>query len=110
MTGCSDRGIRLFNPASSPSPKPIQSYSAHAYTVLDLAVASDNARFASVGGDKVVFLWDVATAQTLRRWSGHSARVEAVGVGGLADQVIVSGGFYNTIAPLACTSLILRKS
>ncbi|KAK4991174.1 hypothetical protein LTR66_006602 [Elasticomyces elasticus] len=78
LTGSTDRTIRLFNPApttttpTSPlSPgtgRLIQTYHAHGYEVLDLAVADDNARFVSVGGDKTVFLWDVATAQTIRRY------------------------------------------
>ena len=61
--------------------------------MLDLAVAQDNARFASVGGDKAVFLWDVASATTLRRFTGHAARVNAVAWGGDGDCVIVSGMF-----------------
>jgi mitogen-activated protein kinase organizer 1 len=32
-------------------------YEAHGYSVLDIAVTADNARFASVGGDRQVFLW-----------------------------------------------------
>ncbi|EOD53002.1 putative cell division control protein 12 protein [Neofusicoccum parvum] len=65
LTGCSDRTIRLFNPARGGNSL-VQTYEAHGYEVLDLAVAADNARFASVGGDKQVFLWDVASATTLR--------------------------------------------
>jgi len=38
-----------------------------------------------------VFLWDVATARTLRRWSGHFGRVNCVGFGGDGDSVVVSG-------------------
>ncbi|KAL2054345.1 hypothetical protein ABVK25_005486 [Lepraria finkii] len=74
LTGSSDRSIHLYNPSkSSPSvPKSglIQTYSAHGSEVLDIAVTDDNARFASVGGDKQVFLWDVAAGRTLRRWGG----------------------------------------
>lgn len=69
----------------------IQVYSAHGYEVLDLAVTDDNARFASVGGDKQVFLWDVATARTLRRWTGHLGRVNCVGFGGDGDSLVISG-------------------
>jgi WD40 repeat protein len=61
--------------------------------VLDLAVTADNARFASVGGDRLVFLWDVATATTLRRWSGHGGRVNAVALAGEGDSVVASGGW-----------------
>jgi WD40 repeat protein len=57
---------------------------------LDIAVTSDNARFASVGGDRKVFLWDVVTGRTLRRWEGHSGRVNAVGFGA-EGAVVVSG-------------------
>lgn len=72
----------------------IQTYAAHGYEVLDLAVAEQNDRFVSVGGDKSVFLWDVATAQTVRRWGGaggHSGRVECCAFGGEGDAVVLTG-------------------
>ncbi|KAI9798690.1 MAG: hypothetical protein M1833_004679 [Piccolia ochrophora] len=99
LTGTASRQIALFNASTTSQ---IQSYDAHAYAVLDLAVAPDNARFASVGGDKQVFLWDVATARTLRRWTGHFGRVNCVAFGGEADRgeaggVVVSGSFDSTI-------------
>lgn len=94
LTGSQDRNIRLFNPSTS---RLIQTYSAHGYEVLDLSVSEDNSRFASVGGDKTVFLWDVATAQTLRRFTGHAARVNAVSFGGEGDSVLVSGSFDGTV-------------
>lgn len=97
LTGSSDRAIHLYNPLKSSAAVArsglVQTYSAHGYEVLDLAVTDDNARFASVGGDKQVFLWDVATARTLKRWGGHFGRVNCVGFGGDGDSVVVSGGF-----------------
>jgi mitogen-activated protein kinase organizer 1 len=70
--------------------------------VLSLAVAGDNARFASAGGDRAVFLWDVATAQTLRRFSGngvhgHSGRINSVALAGADDALVVSAGFDCTV-------------
>ncbi|KAK5126213.1 hypothetical protein LTR08_004774 [Meristemomyces frigidus] len=94
LTGSQDRQIRLFNPVSS---KLIQTYSAHGYEVLDLAVSADNARFASGGGDKTVFVWDVASARTVRRFVGHVGRVESVAFGGEGDAVVVSGSFDGTV-------------
>lgn len=100
LTGSSDRSVHLSRalPSSSkPSDatptttSPIQKYDAHGYSVLDLAVTTDNARFVSVGGDKQVFLWDVETGTTVRRWSGHGGRVEAVEFAGETDSVVVSG-------------------
>ena len=69
----------------------VQTYGAHGYEVLDIAVSDDNARFVSVGGDKTVFLWDVTSARTLRRWSGHVGRVNACAFGGAGGDVVVSG-------------------
>ncbi|KAK2748501.1 hypothetical protein FQN57_000634 [Myotisia sp. PD_48] len=101
LTGSSDRAVHLSRalPSSSSSSassqqtttSPIQKYESHGYSVLDIAVTTDNARFVSVGGDKQVFLWDVETGSTVRRWGGHGGRIEAVEFGGDADSVVVSG-------------------
>ena len=68
--------------------------------MLDISVAADNASFASVGGDRSVFLWDVATAQTLRRFGGnqgHAARINSVAFAGSGDSVLVSGSFDSSV-------------
>jgi len=70
--------------------------------VLSLAVAGDNARFVSAGGDRAAFLWDVASGKTLRRFggdrtSGHSSRINSVAFAGEADSIVVTGGFDTTV-------------
>ena len=47
----------------------------------------------SVGGDKHVLLWDVAQAKVLRRWEGHSGKVNACAWGGdgKEDGIVASG-------------------
>ncbi|KAI0457883.1 WD40-repeat-containing domain protein [Xylaria acuta] len=125
LAGSSDRSIRLYNPqpgttnlhhhppsshlskksASSlviPEGRLIQTYSAHGYEVLSLTVSADNARFASAGGDRSVFLWDVASAQTLRRFGGgsshgHSARINSVCFAGEDDSLVISGGLDASV-------------
>lgn len=98
LTGSADRSVRLWNPAATKtSAKLIQTYNAHGYEVLDLAVSEDNSKFVSVGGDKTVFLWDVATAQTLRRFNGHAGRVNACAFGGEGDSVAVTGSFDGSV-------------
>ncbi|RAH80577.1 WD domain protein [Aspergillus japonicus CBS 114.51] len=111
LTGSSDRAVHLSRaiPTSSngtviETTSPIQRYEAHGYSVLDVAVAADNARFASVGGDRQVFLWDVEQGGTIRRWSGHNARVEAVQFAGDGDSVVVSGSADTTINLWDCKS------
>ncbi|KGO77346.1 hypothetical protein PITC_055310 [Penicillium italicum] len=105
LTGSSDRAVHLSRavPNNSNSPTvvetttPIQKYEAHGYSVLDIAVTADNARFASVGGDRQVFLWDVEQGITTKRWSGHNSRVEAVQFAGDGDSVVVTGSADTTI-------------
>ncbi|KXG49637.1 uncharacterized protein PGRI_056050 [Penicillium griseofulvum] len=104
LTGSTDRAIHLSRaiPNSNSTTAvetttPIQKYEAHGYSVLDIAVAADNARFASVGGDRQVFLWDVEQGITTKRWSGHNNRVEAVQFAGDGDSVVVTGSADTTI-------------
>ncbi|KAF2279908.1 WD40 repeat-like protein [Westerdykella ornata] len=103
LTGSSDRSIRLFNPAkappnsTSPSAGLINKYSAHGYEVLSIDVSADNSKFVSTGGDKTVFFWDVQTAQTIKRWSGHAGRVNRGIFAGDGDSVVVTGSYDGTV-------------
>lgn len=105
LSGSSDRTINLYNPAkaatSSSTAALIQSFKGvHAYEVLSIAVSTDNSRFTSAGGDQSVFLWDVATAQTLRRFGpvgGRGRRVECVALAGEGDSIVMSGGFDGAV-------------
>ena len=54
----------------------------------------DNSRFASSGGDRQVFLWDVMTGQTIRRISGHMGKIFAVEFNEDAS-VLASGEFLS---------------
>ncbi|KAF2826940.1 WD40 repeat-like protein [Ophiobolus disseminans] len=109
LTGSSDRTIRLYNPKKAPPssvapaasnvypPGLVNKYSAHGYEVLSIHVNADNDRFVSTGGDKTVFLWDVQTAQTIRRYSGHAGRVNRGVFGGDGDSIIATGSFDGTV-------------
>ena len=69
LTGGVDRTVRLWNPDTKFC---IKSYEAHGWEVLDLAVSPENGKFASCGGDRTVFLWDVISGMTIRRFTGHT--------------------------------------
>lgn len=109
LTGSADRAIRLYNPVKAPThstaptnpasypPGLITKYSAHGYEVLSIDVNEDNDRFVSTGGDKTVFLWDVQTAQTVRRWMGHAGRINRGVFSGDGDSVIVSASYDGTV-------------
>ena len=60
-----DRTFRLWNPYKATL---IKTYAGHAHEVRDVSCASDNSRLATCGGDKQVFVWDVATGAKLRRF------------------------------------------
>ncbi|KAG0240420.1 hypothetical protein BGX31_001964 [Mortierella sp. GBA43] len=69
LAGGVDRVVRLWSPAKGFC---IKTYEAHGWEVLDIAVSPENGKFASCGGDKTVFLWDVLSGMTIRRFSGHT--------------------------------------
>ena len=88
-----DRTIRLWNPHKGSPEVPITHSSrlhdddallvntydgAHGYEVTDLCIASDNSRFASCGGDKCAFVWDVALGRVIQRFGSHMERINAV--------------------------------
>ena len=56
----------------------------------------DNARIASVGGDKSVFVWDVTTGQTIKSFTGHLKRVNCV-AWNADDNMVVSGSSDGTM-------------
>jgi WD40 repeat protein len=104
LSGSSDRQIHLSRtePTSTPnrvnlnaSVTPIQKYAAHGYPILDISCSADNQTFASAGGDRSVFLWDVQAASTIKRFGGtqlgHTSRINAVSFAGADDSVLVSG-------------------
>lgn len=109
LTGSSDRTIRLYNPHKAPpssiapttsNARPaglVNKYTAHGYEVLSIDVNSDNDKFVSTGGDKTVFVWDVQTAQTIRRFTGHAGRVNRGVFGGDSDSIIATGSFDGTV-------------
>jgi WD40 repeat protein len=54
--------LKYYQNAPIGSALHIKSYSGvHGYSVLDVAIAKDNSKFASAGGDKSAFFWDIST-------------------------------------------------
>ena len=68
---CKNRAVFLVNPKTDVCLKTYEG--AHAREVRDCVSSRDNSKLASVGGDKGVFVWDVKTGQTVRRFIGHDA-------------------------------------
>jgi len=94
-----DKAVRLWNPHR---PLLLKTYSGHGYEVADVCVSADNGKLASCGGDKVVFLWDVTTAQVVRKFGGtrsggHTARINCVTFAGADDALLLSGSYDTSL-------------
>ena len=70
---------------------------------MDLDVTTDNSRIVSCGEDKQVFLWDVTTGNIIRRFKGHSNRINCVRYN--ADcSLIITGSYDRNIKIWDCKS------
>jgi mitogen-activated protein kinase organizer 1 len=94
ITGGSDKSIHLWNPHKGTH---VKAYvGVHGYDVLDVSITDDSTRFASSGGDKTVFVWDVTSAQVVRRQRGHTERVNTLAWNKEAT-VLCSGSYDKTV-------------
>lgn len=76
MSGSEDRNVCLYNPSKNIL---IKTYKAlHNYAVQSLAIASDNSKFITGGGDKIVFLTNVEDGKNIRKYQGHTSTVNCV--------------------------------
>uniref|UniRef100_A0A7S4FAZ6 Anaphase-promoting complex subunit 4 WD40 domain-containing protein n=1 Tax=Chrysotila carterae TaxID=13221 RepID=A0A7S4FAZ6_CHRCT len=102
LSGGEDRRIVLWNPRREDQ-TPIKEYTGHSNRVLDISVAPDNRSFASCGGDRAVFLWDVPSGRVTRRLQGHTQRVNSVAYNDDAS-VLVSGSYDTSVRCWDCRS------
>ncbi len=61
-----------------------------------MLLSKDKTKFATAGGDRVSFLWDVATGRVIRRLQGHSQRLNAVHLNDSAN-ILLTGSYDKTI-------------
>ena len=50
----------------------------HNYDVSSIDISKDNTKFISGGGDKNVILTDVVEGKYIRKYTGHTARINSV--------------------------------
>lgn len=94
LSGGKDRSIMLWNPHKGIRIKEYKGE--HGYEVLDIKVCSDNSKFASVGGDRMAFFWDVSTGNIIRRLRGHEGKINCLDFNN-DDSVLVCGSYDTTI-------------
>ncbi|EAS01217.1 MAP kinase organizer 1 (macronuclear) [Tetrahymena thermophila SB210] len=94
MSCSQDRSIILWNPNKGTLIK--QFSGLHNYEILDVAIGEDNSKFCSVGGDKSAFLWDVKSDKLLRKFEGHTNRINTVSFND-DESVVITGSFDTTI-------------
>lgn len=76
MTGSEDRSVCLYNPAKNLMIK--QYKNVHNYDVYSLDISKDNSKFITGGGDKNIILTDVIQGKYIRKYTGHTSRVNSV--------------------------------
>ena len=125
MTCSHDKTLRLWNPHRSDETMPataaasslsaaasssgaaaapaearalqIKEYSGpHGYEVVDCCLSADNSSFVSCGGDRAAFMWDVSTGRVLRRFEGHTQRINAVTYNA-EDSVMLTASYDQTV-------------
>ena len=76
MTGSEDRSVSLYNPSKNLMVKNYKNI--HNYDVYSIDINKDNSKFITGGGDKNVVLTDVIEAKYIRKYTGHTARINSV--------------------------------
>ena len=64
--------------------------------LINVEISQDNSKFATCGGDKVCFLLDVSSGKVLRRFQGHTQRVNAVQLND--ESTVLFTGSYDKAA------------
>ena len=93
LTGGHDRLINLYNTQTGSY---VSTYTGHSWPVYDLSL-SHTGNFLSAGGDRALFYWDAAAHRVLRKFTGHSQRLNAVTFGGSGDCVAISASYDRTV-------------
>jgi mitogen-activated protein kinase organizer 1 len=112
MIAGEDRTVSLYNPhKDDPNSLPfelggedgprsalkIKTYSGvHGHGINDIAISADNTKFASAGGDRALFLWDVGTGRVIRKIQGHSQKINAIDFNNDAT-VLMSASYDKTL-------------
>lgn len=76
MTGSEDRSVCLYNPSKNVMIKNYKNI--HNYDVYSLDISKDNSKFITGGGDKNIILTDVVEGKYIRKYTGHTARINSV--------------------------------
>lgn len=66
----------------------------HNYDVYSLDISKDNSKFITGGGDKNIILTDVIEGKYIRKYTGHTSRVNSVCFN--ADNNVIFSASYDT--------------
>lgn len=94
MTGHADRTVKLWNAKKGVLVKTYEAVQNR--EVFDIAIFQDNGRFASCGGDKTFFLWDVLTGKYIRKITAHMSKINTLALNP-QQNLIATGSFDNTV-------------
>jgi WD40 repeat protein len=93
--------LRLAGPAAAVKKEPekvgeVRVFEGHNYVVRRVFFADEGRRALSAGFDKVLILWDVATAKEVRRFDGHTDLIDSAALS-RDGRFALSGGADGTV-------------
>ena len=88
MSSSQDGTIKLWNP-SLISPL-LKTYSHHRGSCYDISIFSDNSKFISCGDDTSSFLIDSLSSKIIRRFRGHSNRINCIALN-KEENILITG-------------------
>jgi WD40 repeat protein len=78
LIGCVDGSLQLWGTGGGQHLRSLKEFVGHRGPVRSVAFSSDGKRVLSGSSDSTIRLWDVGTAQEMRRFDGHQGSVRSV--------------------------------
>lgn len=72
--------------------KVVQTLSGNKAAITSLAFGSDHTTLVSVGGDKIVRIWNAVEGKLIKELTGHEGVIMASAIGGPGGKMLVTGG------------------
>ena len=93
----SEEDIERYNEKIIPKGHLLKVYQGHGQDITDVAISPDSSKFASVGGDKCAFIWDIEQGKLSRKLFGHDLRLTSCCFAGEDGMILLSSSEDKTV-------------
>eukprot|EP00921_Rhytidocystis_pertsovi_P006315 GHVQ01010784.1.p1 GENE.GHVQ01010784.1~~GHVQ01010784.1.p1 ORF type:complete len:375 (-),score=62.41 GHVQ01010784.1:280-1404(-) len=96
LTVSQDKSLMLWNPVKGTM---IRQYNGpHNQEINDVCITRDKCKFASVGGDRIANLWDVSEGRVIRKFIGHTGRINCCEFSPSSDEVLLTASYDKKVS------------